>query len=53
MIAEGLATGKTTSPTREQVAGWIDDVLTDMRSTPTIIKNAWKKSDYEWFNWDI
>jgi hypothetical protein len=53
MIAEGLTTGKMTSPTREQVAGWIDAALTEMRSTPTIIKNAWKKSDYEWFNWDI
>ena len=30
---------------------WIDEVLTEMRDTTKIIKNAWLKSGYEWFEW--
>jgi hypothetical protein len=54
MIAEGLATGKTTAPTRKVVAKWIDAVLTEMRSETTIVKNAWMKTGYECFKvWGI
>ena len=53
MIAEGLTAGTTTAPTRERVAGWIDEVLTEMKSETTIVKNAWMKSGYEWFDWGI
>ena len=54
MIADGLATGTTTSPTRKVVAEWIDAVITDKRNEATIVKNAWKKTGYEWFeDWGI
>ena len=53
MIEERLTSGTTTSPTRAQVAGRINEVLTAMRGKVTIIKNVWMKSDYEWFKWGI
>ena len=53
MIDVGLATGKTTSPTRKVMAEWIDAVLTEMKGETTIIKNAWMKSGFEWFEWGI
>jgi hypothetical protein len=43
-----------TTPTRKVVAEWIDAVLTEMRSETTIVKNAWMKTGYEWFqDWGI
>jgi hypothetical protein len=53
MIEEGLGAGTTTPPTRQQVAIWIDTVLTDMGKETTIVTNAWMKSGYEWFDWGI
>jgi len=49
MVAEGLVDGTTKSPTRLQVAGWVDTVMTQMTMEITIIKNAWLKTGYEWF----
>ena len=54
MIDEGLATGTTTSPTRKVVAEWIDAVIAEMKNETTIVKNAWLKTGFEWFNdWGI
>ena len=53
MMEERLATGTTTSPTRQMVAGWISEVFTEMKDKTTIIKTAWLKSGYEWFEWGI
>ena len=54
MVEFGLATGKTATPTRKVVAEWIDAVLSEMRSETTIVKNAWMKTSYEWFeDWGI
>ena len=53
MIKEGLNSGTTTAPTRQRVAEWIDEVLTEMASETTIVKNAWMKTGYEWFDWGI
>ena len=54
MINEGLAAGKTTSPTRKVVAEWIDAVMAEMKNEATIVKNAWLKPGYEWFqDWGI
>ena len=53
MIEEGLNSGTTTAPTRQRVAEWIDEVLTEMASETTIVKNAWMKTGYEWFDWGI
>jgi hypothetical protein len=49
MVSEGLIDGTTKSPTRLQVAGWVDTVMTQMTMEATIIKNAWLKTGYEWF----
>ena len=51
MIKEGLTLGTTTALTRKVVAEWIDAVLTELRNETTIIKNAWMKSGYKWFDW--
>jgi hypothetical protein len=53
MIEEGLTSGTTTAPTRQVVAEWIDEALREMRNKTTIIKNAWMKSGFEWFDWGI
>ena len=53
MIKEGLNSGTTTAPTRQRVAEWIDEVLTEMASETTIVKNAWMKTGYEWFDFGI
>ena len=54
MIDEGLATGNTTSPTRKVVAEWIDAVMEEMKNENTIVKNAWLKTGFEWFqDWGI
>ena len=54
-MIDGIATGSTTvTPTRKVVAEWIDAVMTAMRNKATIVKNAWKKTGYEWFqDWGI
>ena len=49
MVSEGLVDGTTKLPTRLQVAGWVDTVMTQMTMEATIIKNAWLKTGYEWF----
>jgi hypothetical protein len=54
MIDEGLATGNTISPTRKVVAEWIDAVMEEMKNENTIVKNAWLKTGFEWFqDWGI
>ena len=53
MINEGITTGKTTTPTRKVVAEWIDAVLMGLKGKTTIIKNAWRKTGFEWFEWGI
>ena len=54
MIDEGLATGTTTSPSRKVVAEWIDAIIAEMKIETTIVKNAWLKTGFEWFNdWGI
>ena len=53
MIDEGLNSGTTSAPTRKVVAEWIDAVLTEMRNETQIIKNAWMKTGYEWYDYGI
>ena len=53
MIDEGLNSGTTSAPTMKVVAEWIDAVLTEMRNETQIIKNAWMKTGYEWYDYGI
>ena len=49
MIAEGIIHGTTTPPSRRDVAGWVDRAMAEMKREEQIIKNAWRKTGYEWF----
>ena len=54
MIYERLVTGTMTLPTRKVMAEWIDAVMAEMKNEATIVKNAWLKTGYEWFqDWGI
>ena len=50
MVSEGVVDGATKAPSRLLVAGWVDTVMAMMSAETTIIKNAWMKTGYEWFN---
>ena len=49
MMAEVLIHGTTRSPTRLDVATWVAITMEEMKREGVIIRNAWKKTDYEWF----
>jgi hypothetical protein len=41
--------GTTSLPTRRDIAGWVDRVMTEMKEEVGIVCNAWLKTGYEWF----
>jgi hypothetical protein len=49
MIAEGVIHGTTSTPTRRDVATWVDRAMAEMKSAVGIVRNAWLKTGYEWF----
>jgi len=49
MTAEGIIHGTTNPPSRRDVAGWVDRAMAEMKREEQIIKNAWRKTGYEWF----
>jgi hypothetical protein len=50
MIAKGIIHGSTSSPMRKNIAMWVCDAMGEMSREGTIIRNAWLKTDCEWFN---
>jgi hypothetical protein len=50
MISEGIANGTTSTLTRLNVATWVDQAMADMSAKRGIVRNAWLKSGYEWFD---
>jgi len=50
MISKGIANGTTSTPTRLKVATWVDQAIADMSAKLGIVRNAWLKSGYEWFD---
>jgi hypothetical protein len=50
MIAKGVQEGTTTSLTRCNVAVWVDEAMAKMKEKQQIIKNAWLKTGFEWFD---
>jgi hypothetical protein len=50
MIAEGVQEGTTSSPTRRDVAVWVDEAMAKMKEKQQIIKNAWLKMGFKWFD---
>jgi len=49
MIAEGIIHGTTRPPSQRDVVGWVDHAMAEMKREERIIKNAWRKTEYEWF----
>jgi hypothetical protein len=50
MITEGVQEGTTSLPTRCDVAVWVDEAMAKMKEKQQIIKNAWLKMGFEWFD---
>jgi hypothetical protein len=50
MIAEGVQEGTTSLPTRCDVAVWVDKVMAQMKEEQRIMKNAWLKMGFKWFD---
>jgi hypothetical protein len=50
MRAEAVIHGTTRPPTRLDVATWVAGTMEEMRGEGGIIRNAWKKTEYEWFD---
>jgi hypothetical protein len=50
MIAEGVQEGTTSLPTRRNVTVWVDKAMAQMKEEQRIIKNAWLKTGFEWFD---
>ncbi len=49
MMNEGVVHGTTSPPARLDVAKWVQNAMLDMKGRGDIIRNAWKRHDYEWF----
>ena len=50
MISEGIVHGTTSNPTRLDIATWVDREMADMKAGRVIVRNAWLKSGFEWFD---
>jgi hypothetical protein len=49
MTNEGVVHGTTSPPVRLDVAKWVHNAMLEMKGEGKIIRNAWKRHDYEWF----
>jgi hypothetical protein len=50
MIAEGVKEGTTSSSMSCDVTVWVDEAMAQMKEEQRIIKNAWLKTGFEWFD---
>ncbi len=50
MIAKGVKEGTTSLPTRRDVAVWVDEAMALTKEEQQIIKNAWLKTGFKWFD---
>jgi hypothetical protein len=49
MTNEGVVHGTTSPPARLDVTKWVQNAMLKMKGRGDIIRNAWKRHDYEWF----
>jgi hypothetical protein len=49
MMNKGVVHGTTSLPARLDVAKWVHNAMLEMKREGKIIRNAWKRHDYEWF----
>jgi hypothetical protein len=50
MIAKGVQEGTTSLPTRCDIAVWVKKAMAQMKEERRIIKNAWLKTGFKWFD---
>jgi hypothetical protein len=50
MIKEGIKEGTPSLPTRRDVAVLVEKVIAQMKEEQRIIKNAWLKMGFAWFD---
>ena len=50
MISEGITNGTTSTPTRLNIATWVDQAMADMSAKRRIVRNACLNSGSEWFD---
>jgi hypothetical protein len=50
MISKGVIHGTMSTPTRLNVAKWVDQAMKEMKRERTIVRNVWLKTKYEWFD---
>ncbi len=50
MIKEGIKEGTMSLPTRHGVTVWVDKAMGQMKEEQWIIKNAWLKMGFAWFD---
>jgi hypothetical protein len=48
MISEGVIHGTTSTPTRLNVATWVNEAMKEMNRERAMERNAWLKTEYEW-----
>ncbi len=49
MTNKGVVHGTTSPPARLDVAKWVQNAMLEMKGRGIIIRNTWKRHDYEWF----
>jgi hypothetical protein len=49
-MAEAVIQGMTCSPMRLDDATWVTGTIEGMQGEGKFIRNAWKKTEYEWFD---
>jgi hypothetical protein len=50
MISKGVIHGMTRTPTRLNVATWVDEAMKKMKRERAMVRNAWLKTEYEWLD---
>ncbi len=50
MISKGVVHGTTSTPTRLNVATWVDQAMKEMKRKHAMVRNAWLKTEYEWLD---
>jgi hypothetical protein len=50
LIAKGINKGTTSVPTRRKIAVWVDKAMAQMKEEQQIMKNAWLKMGFDWFD---
>jgi hypothetical protein len=50
MISKGVIHGTTSTSTRLNVATWVNEAMKEMNRERAMVRNAWLKTEYDWYN---